>query len=152
MKSRTSGIDVLLLAVIVGLTLATGYIHFWVGGTMLLLNAMGYATLALATIVTAVFFRRFLPLVLMALAAYAVVTIVGWLIMGPYFDVAYMAKAIEIGLITTIAIFLRRNAEDTQAALVWALLVPAALLSRRDRPPAQGSVVSSASSSAAGKE
>lgn len=151
MKAGNQRLNALLLTVIFGLTLATGYIHFWVGGTLLLLNAAGYATLAAAVVITALFFRRFLPLVLMALAAYAAVTIVGWLIMGPYFDVAYLAKAIEIVLITTIAIYLRRNSEDTQAALVWALLIPAALLSRRDRP-AQKSVVSPAPSAAAGKE
>jgi hypothetical protein len=136
MSPRKQRLNVLLLAVIVGLTLATGYIHFWVGGTMLLLNAAGYFTLAAATVITAVFLRRFLPLVLIALAGYAAVTIVGWLIMGPYFDVAYMAKAIEIVLITTIAIYLRRNSEDTKAAIAWALAIPAALLSRRDRQPA----------------
>ena len=150
MKPRNRYVDAFLLVLIVALTLATGYIHFWVGGTMLLLNAMGYATLAVATVVTALFFRRFLPLVLMALAAYAAVTIVGWLIMGPYFDVAYLAKGIEIGLIVTIVITLRRMSEETQAAIVWALLVPAALLSRRDRQPARKSVT--ASSAAAGKE
>ena len=136
MKPRNRLVDALLVALIVGLTLATGYIHFWVGGTMLLLNAAGYATLALATVVTAVFFRRFLPLVLMALAAYAAVTIVGWLIMGPYFDVAYLAKAIEIGLITTILIYLRRNSEDTRAAIAWIMSVPAAVISRGNRSAA----------------
>jgi len=136
MKPRNRYVDGLLLALIVGLTLATGYIHFWVGGTLLLLNAAGYATLATAVVITALFLRRFLPLVLMALAAYAAVTIVGWLIMGPYFDVAYLAKAIEIGLIVTIVITLRRMSEETQAAIVWMLLVPAALLSRGGRQPA----------------
>ena len=136
MNTRNRYVDGFLVALIVGLTLATGYIHFRVGGTLLLLNAAGYATLAVATVVTALFLRRFLPLVLIALAGYAAVTIVGWLIMGPYFDVAYLAKAIEIVLIGTIAIFLRRNSEDTQAAIVWALQIPAALLGRRDRQPA----------------
>jgi hypothetical protein len=133
MQSKRT-IDALLLALIVGLTLATGYIHFWVGGILLTLNAAGYLTLAVATVVTGLFMRRFLPLVLMALAAYATVTIVGWLIMGPYFDVAYLAKAIEIVLITTIVFTLRRMADETKAALVWALLLPAAVLSMRRKP------------------
>jgi hypothetical protein len=126
-------IDGLLLGLIVGLTLATGYIHYWVGGILLTLNAAGYLTLAVGVVVTALFMRRFLPLVLMALAAYAVVTIVGWLIMGPYFDIAYLAKAIEIVLITTIATTLRRMADETKAALVWLKLLPAAVLSFRNR-------------------
>jgi len=136
MKPRNRYVDGFLLALIVGLTLATGYIHFWVGGTMLLLNAAGYATLAAAVVISALFFRRFLPLVLIALAGYAAVTIVGWLIMGPYFDVAYVAKAIEIGLITTIAITLRRMSDETRTAVSWAISVPGTLLGRRNRPAA----------------
>ena len=130
MSSKRS-IDGVLLALIVGMTLATGYLHYWVGGIMLTLNALGYLTLALAVVVAAMFMRRFLPLVLMALAAYAAVTIVGWLVMGPYFDMAYLAKAIEIALIVTIAITLRRMADETRAALAWAMSVPAAVLGRR---------------------
>jgi len=129
MKSR-SLIDTSLLVLIVGLTLATGYIHFWVGGIMLTLNAIGYATLAVAVVVTAVAFRRLLPLVLIALAGYAAVTIVGWLIMGPYFDVAYLAKGIEIVLIVTIGITLLRMADETRAALLWLMQLPATLLAR----------------------
>lgn len=136
MKTRNRYVDALLLAVIVGLTLSTGYIHYWVGGIMLTLNAVGYLTLALAVVVSAVFFRRFLPLVLIALAGYAVVTIVGWLIMGPYFDVAYLAKAIEIALITTIAITLRRMSDETRVAVSWAISLPGILLGRRSRPAA----------------
>jgi hypothetical protein len=130
--SRRS-IELALLALIVGLTLATGYIHFWVGGILLTLNAAGYATLAVVVVVTAVFMRRFLPLVLIALAAYAAATIVGWLIMGPYFDVAYLAKGIEIVLITTIAITLRLMADETRAAVTWALHLPQAILASRGR-------------------
>lgn len=136
MKSSNRYVDALLLAVIVGLTLATGYIHSTLGGIMLTLNAVGYATLALAVVVSAVFFRRFLPLVLIALAGYAAVTIVGWLIMGPYYDVAYLAKAIEIALITTIAITLRRMSDETRVAVSWAISLPGTLLGRRNRPAA----------------
>jgi signal transduction histidine kinase len=146
MKSSNRYIDGLLLALIVGLTLSTGYIHYWVGGIMLTLNALGYATLALAVVVSAVFFHRFLPLVLMALAAYAVVTIVGWLIMGPYFDVAYLAKAIEIALITTIVITLRRMSDETRTAIVWALAMPAAVIGRRNGPAANEPAVAAGSS------
>ena len=104
MRSNRGLVEGLLLALIVGLTLATGYIHSTLGGIMLTLNSLGYLTLAGAVVVSALFFRRFLPLVLIALAGYAAVTIVGWVIMGPYYDVAYLAKGIEIVLIVTIAI------------------------------------------------
>jgi hypothetical protein len=112
---------------------------------MLLLNAAGYATLAAAVVISAVFFRRFLPLVLIALAGYAAVTIVGWLIMGPYFDVAYLAKGIEIALILTIAVTLWRMSEETRAAITWALQVPATVLGRR---PASKSTAATTSASA----
>ena len=108
-----------LLAIVVVLTLATGYIHYWVGGMMLMLNAAGYLALALTVVGAAAFFRRGLPLVLMALAAYAAVTIVGWLIMGPYFDVAYLAKGIEILLIGTIAVWLLLNRQETVDSVQW---------------------------------
>ena len=134
--ARNRTIDRVLLALIVGLTLATGYIHFWVGGILLTLNAAGYLTLAVAVVVSAMFLRRFLPLLLMALAGYAVVTIVGWLIMGPYFDVAYLAKGIEIVLITTIAITLRRMSDDTKAALAWLLQLPASIVALRRKQAA----------------
>ena len=117
-KSRPA-YEPFLLVAIVGLTLATGYVHYTVGGTMLLLNAAGYATLAAVTVITALFLHRFLPLLLVALAAYAVVTIVGWLIMGPYYDVAYLAKAIEIILIVAIIIEERALGDERRAAFDW---------------------------------
>jgi hypothetical protein len=134
MSSSKRYIDAFLLVLIVGLTLATGYIHFYVGGTMLLLNALGYVTLAAAVVGSALFLRRFLPLVLMALAAYATVTILGWMVMGPYFDVAYLAKGIEIVLIVTIIITLRRMWPETQAALQWLRALPSSLMNRGDKP------------------
>jgi hypothetical protein len=134
MSSSKRYIDAFLLVLIVGLTLATGYIHFYVGGTMLLLNALGYVTLAAAVVGSALFLRRFLPLVLMALAAYATVTILGWMVMGPYFDGAYLAKGIEIVLIVTIIITLRRMWPETQAALQWLRALPSSLMNRGDKP------------------
>jgi hypothetical protein len=138
MSSSKGAVEALLLTVIVGLTLATGYIHSTLGGIMLTLNSLGYLTLAGAVVVSAVFFRRFLPLVLIALAGYAAVTIVGWAIMGPYYNVAYLAKGIEIALIVTIAVTLRRMADETRAALSWAMAIPATLLGRGNKPAGDG--------------
>jgi hypothetical protein len=118
-----------LVTVAIGLTLATAYLHFWVGGTLLLLNAAGYLTLAVATAGTALAYRMALPVVLIALAGYAAVTILGWLVMGPYFDVAYLAKALEVALIATIAITLWLLRTETRASVAWALSLPRALLS-----------------------
>jgi hypothetical protein len=125
MRTQGRAVDAVLLTVIVVLTLSTAYIHYYVGGTMLMLNAIGYVTLTVAVVGSALFARRFLPLVLIALAGYAAVTILGWLVMGPYFTTAYLAKAIEIALIVTIAITLRRMREETRAALLWLRQLPA---------------------------
>jgi hypothetical protein len=122
-----------LVVVAIALTLSTAYIHYWVGGPLLLLNAAGYLALAASVAITALAFRRALPVVLIALAAYAAVTIAGWLVMGPYFDVAYLAKGIEIALITTIALVLRQLRTETRASIAWALSLPKAL--RRQAAP-----------------
>ncbi len=83
MRASSRYLDLVMLSAIVVLTLATAYIHFWVGGTMLMLNAAGYVTLAALVAGAALFYRRALPLLLVALAGYAAVTILGWLVMGP---------------------------------------------------------------------
>jgi hypothetical protein len=123
-------LEAVLLVTIVGLTLATGYIHFWVGGILLTLNAAGYLALALMVVGSAALWRRGLPLVLLALAGYAGVTICGWLVMGPYFDVAYLAKAIEIGLIGAIAVELRLLGGEVRLAIAWTRSLPRRLIGR----------------------
>ena len=50
---------------------------------------------------------RFRWLIRLGLIGYAVTAIVGWYLMGPRYDVAYIAKAIEIGLIALLAIEVR---------------------------------------------
>lgn len=119
--SRATGryLDLAMLGAIVVLTLATAYIHYWVGGTMLMLNAIGYVGLAVLVTGAAMFYRRALPLLLVALAAYAAVTILGWLVMGPYFDVAYFAKGIEIVLIALIAIRLWMTRAELRDSIGW---------------------------------
>ncbi len=118
---RASGryLDLILLTAIVVLTLATAYIHFWVGGTMLMLNAAGYVTLAALVAGSAVVYRRALPLLLVALAGYTAVTIIGWLAMGPYFDVAYIAKFIEVVLISLIGVRLWLTRDELQDSIRW---------------------------------
>jgi hypothetical protein len=122
---RLRPVDLAMVAIVTILTLSTAYIHYWVGGTLLLLNAVGYATLVVVLIATTLFFRRALPLVLSAIAGYAAVTILGWLIMGPYFDVAYLAKGIEIVLIATISVWLVVNRSWTRDSYAWGLTLPA---------------------------
>lgn len=96
--------DVVIRAAIVGLALATGYIHLTLGGLLFTLNAIGYVVAAVAMIVPLALAVRFRWFVRLGLIGYAATTIVGWAIQGPYFETAYIAKAIEIALIALIAI------------------------------------------------
>ena len=55
----------------------------------------------------AIRFRWFIRL---GLIGYALMTIAGWAIQGPYYSTAYVAKAIEVALIVLLAIdFLRAD-------------------------------------------
>ena len=110
---RTS--DVIVRAVIVGLALATGYIHFTLGGLLFTLNAAGYAVAAVAMIVPLALAVRFRWIVRVGLMGYAATAIVAWAIMGPYFTTAYIAKAIEVALIVLVAIdFARMDGNPVQ--------------------------------------
>lgn len=111
---------VVLFVAIVAATLTTAYIHFTLGGLLFMLNALGYVGLATLLIVPLDFLRRLRPLVLAALAAYTVATIVGWAIMGPYFTLAYITKAVEVGLLVLIGIELFRTRADFVPALRFA--------------------------------
>jgi hypothetical protein len=53
--------------------------------------------------------------------------------------VAYLAKGIEIVLITTIGVFVARNRQWTRDAIGWGLSVPRTLLgkTRRTEPVAE---------------
>ena len=68
--------DVVIRAAIVGLALATGYIHFTLGGLLFTLNAVGYAVAAVAMIVPLALAVRFRWVVRLGLIGYAATTIV----------------------------------------------------------------------------
>jgi len=89
---------VILRAEIVALTLATAAIHASLGGTLFLLNAIGYAVLAVALVLPGPV-ARIRWLVRPALIGFAAMTIAGWLFFGARFDLAYLSKAIEVALI-----------------------------------------------------
>ena len=96
--------DVALRALIVGLALATGYIHSTLGGLLFTLNAVGYAVAAVAMVVPLALAVRFRWVIRLGLIGYAATTIIGWAIQGPYFTTAYIAKAIEVALIVAVAV------------------------------------------------
>ena len=118
----TSGI--VLTAAIVALTLATAYIHSTLGGILFTLNALGYVALAAAMIVAAAVTMplvvRFGWLPRVALFAFALATILGWIVMGPRYDMAYLAKAIEVALLALLVVDMFRVYGGPGAMLVEA--------------------------------
>lgn len=114
-SGRTWGVALLVGIVIA--TLATAYIHFTLGGMLFLLNALGYVTLTVLLVLPIGFLQRLRPVVLLALMGYTAVTIVGWLIMGPYFTLAYYTKAIEVVLIVLIGLELWRTRATVMPAI-----------------------------------
>ena len=100
----TSPAGLLIRAAIVGLTLATGWIHLNLGSLLFTLNGLGYFVAAVAMIAPIALAVRFRWFIRLGLIGYAVTAIVGWFLMGPRYDTAYLAKAIELGLIALLAI------------------------------------------------
>jgi hypothetical protein len=103
----TSPAGVLLRATIVVLALATGWIHSTLGGLLFSLNAVGYVVAAAAMVAPIGLAVRFRWFIRLGLIAYAATAIVGWYLTGPRYDVAYLAKGIEIVLIALLVIEVR---------------------------------------------
>jgi hypothetical protein len=110
-RAASTALAVGLTVAIVDLALITAYIHLTLGGTLFTLNALGYAGLAAAVAISALphpFLRRFAWLPRIGLAGYTAVTIVAYLVMGPYFSLGWIAKAVEVALISLVAVDLVR--------------------------------------------
>ena len=103
----TSPAAVLLRTTIVVLALATGWIHSTLGGLLFSLNAVGYVLAAAAMVAPIGLAVRFRWFVRLGLIAYAATAIVAWYLTGPRYDVAYIAKGIEIVLIALLVIEIR---------------------------------------------
>lgn len=101
-----------ITAAIVGLTLATAYIHLTLGGLLFTLNGLGYAGLAALVVIGASasvpMVQRFSWFPRVALMGYTALTIVGYLVMGPYFTLGYIAKGIEVGIIALLVVDIGR--------------------------------------------
>ena len=105
LADRTLGpVDVAIRVGIVGLALATGYIHSTLGGLLFTLNAVGYLVAAIAIVIPLALAVRFRWVVRLGLMGYAAVTIAGWAIQGPFYSTAFIAKGIEVALIALLAI------------------------------------------------
>jgi hypothetical protein len=99
-----SPVDVALRVAIVGLALSTGYIHSTLGGVLFTLNAVGYLVAAVAMVIPLPLAIKYRWVVRLGLMGYAATTIIGWAIQGPYYTTAYIAKGIEVVLITLLAV------------------------------------------------
>jgi hypothetical protein len=103
----TSPAGVVIRVLIVELALATGWIHLNLGGAMFTLNGVGYLVAAAAMVAPIALAVRLRWFIRLGLLGYAVATIVGWYLMGPRYETAYLAKAIEVVLIGLLAIEIR---------------------------------------------
>jgi hypothetical protein len=109
-SNQLTATGVAFRALVVGLVLVTAYIHSTLGGLLFTLNSLGYFVAALAMIVPLGIAIRYRGVVRLGLIGYALAAIVGWLVMGPRYETAYIAKADEIALIVVLAIdFLRTD-------------------------------------------
>ncbi len=137
-SSRAAG--VLLTLAIVGLTLATASIHLGLGGVLFTLNGLGYLGLGCLFVIGAVApaaaIRRFSWAPRLALAGYAAVTIAGYLVMGPFFTLGFIAKGIEMALIIAIAADVVRVHGSPAGLVRDALTSLAPVLPTRLRPTA----------------
>jgi hypothetical protein len=124
--------DVVIRVAIAGLALTTGYIHLTLGGLLFTLNAIGYFTAAAAVLVPLALAVRFRWVVRLGLIGYAATTIIAWAIQGPYFQLAYIAKGIEVALIVLVAVDFARMDGNPIAVVKREMGALAALVTRRD--------------------
>ena len=126
LRSRAGGAIVTLA--ITGLALATAWIHLGLGGMLFTLNAAGYAVLAVVfmggAFVSHPLLERFAWVRHFMLAGYTLTTIVGWAVMGPYFGLAYLTKAIEVVLLIAISLDVIRlfSSPLNMARIAWSSL------------------------------
>lgn len=136
LRSRTAGFVV--TAAIVGLTLATSYIHLGLGGLLFTLNGLGYAGLAALIVIGAAapfpIVERFSWMPRLALMGYTLATIGGYLVMGPYFTLGFIAKGIEVALLAVLAVDVIRVYGSPMGMVRAAVASVAPILPRRFRP------------------
>jgi hypothetical protein len=109
---------ILLTGVILELTLATAIIHLTLGGTLFLLNGLGYLALGALYLASAALpaMRRHAALPKAALAAYASITIAAYLVTGPYFTLGWVTKGIELAIVSLVAADLLMGADAGRAS------------------------------------
>jgi len=127
-------------AAIVGLTLVTANIHLGLGGLMFTLNGLGYLGLAALFVIGAAaptpMIQRFSWFPRIALMGYAALTIAGYLVVGPYFTLGWIAKGVEVALIVLVAVDIFRVYGSPKGFVNAALESVAPVLPSRFRPTA----------------
>ena len=138
LRSRSAG--AMLTAAIVALTLATAYIHLGLGGLLFTLNGLGYIGLAVLIVVGAMapvaMVARFSWFPRVALMGYTALTIAGYLVMGPYFTLGFIAKGIEVALIALLVVDVVRVYGSPFGLVRAALESVAPMIPTRFRPTA----------------
>ena len=136
LRSRATG--AVLTVAIVGLTLATAYIHSTLGGLLFTLNALGYLGLAGLIVIGAAapvaVVERFSWFPRIALLGYTGMTIAGYLVMGPYFTLGFIAKGIEVALVTLLVVDVFRVYGSPMGMVRSALDSVGPILPERFRP------------------
>jgi hypothetical protein len=137
-RSSLRPLDVVIRIAIVGLTLGTAYIHSTLGGLLFTLNALGYLVAAVAVVIPLGIAIRFRWFVRIGLMGYAATAIAAWAIQGPYYSTAYIAKAIEIVLITLLAVDFARMDGNPVRVVKSELALLGSKLGRRSATGAAG--------------
>src|SRR5437773_8790613 len=103
-RSALRPLDVVIRIAIVGLIFGTAYIHSTLGGLLFTLNALGYLVAAVAIVIPLGLAIRFRWFIRLGLMGYAATAIAAWAVQGPFYTTAYIAKAIEVALITLLVV------------------------------------------------
>lgn len=137
---RSRGAGAVLTAAIVGLALATAYIHLNLGTLLFTLNGLGYVGLAALIVIGAVapvpVVKRFDWFPLVALLGYTALTIAAYLVMGPYFSLGWIAKGIEVALVGLLVVDVIRVYGSPRGLVRAALDSVGGALPKRFRPTA----------------
>jgi hypothetical protein len=101
--------QILIRSGIVAGALTTAYVHSTLGGSPIFVaNTVGYAVLALAMIVPLSIVARRRWLVRAALLGFTAFTIFGWFMFGARYWLAYVDKAVELGIIALVVVEMLR--------------------------------------------
>ena len=113
MTTTRRWITLALTIPIVELALTTAYVHLTLGGPLFTANAIGYGVLAgaygLAAMTDGTALARYAWMPRLALLGFTLTTIGAYLVVGPYFTLGWVAKAVELALVTLVSADLVRR-------------------------------------------